>query len=95
MRAAVAKGIADMYVDDDATAAVMVDNAVLALSELSTTVLQVLCEHGGDGVESGHLWETVRHAVGEPPEGVDGETVVADVLRQLQTAGLVRWVAAG
>lgn len=94
MRAAVARGITDMYVDDDATAAVMVDNAVLALSELSTTVLQVLYEHGAEGVETGGLWVTVRRTVGDPPDGVDGEAVVDDVLRQLQTAGLVRWVAA-
>lgn len=94
MAVAVASSLEDVYVDSDGTAVVMVGTAVLALSELSTAVVQVLSSHGAEGVESGDLWATVRHAVGKPPEGVDGEAVVADVLRQLQSAGLVRWVAA-
>ena len=94
MRVTVASSLEDIYVDSDGTSVVMVDNAVLALSELSTTVLQVMAAGADEGVESGDLWSTVRHAMGDPPEGVDGEAVVADVLRQLQAAGLVRWVAA-
>ncbi len=94
MRVTVASRLEDIYVDSDGTAVVMIGNAVLALSELSTTVLQVLSVHGAEGVESGDLWVAVRRTMGAPPEGVDGEAVVADVLRQLQTAGLVRWVAA-
>ncbi|WP_300389784.1 hypothetical protein [uncultured Nocardioides sp.] len=93
MRVTLASGLEDLYVDSDGTAVVMIDNAVLALSKLSTIVLQVLSAHGADGVESGDLWEIVRHAVGDPPGDVDGEAVVAGVLRQLQTAGLARWVA--
>ena len=67
MRVTLASGLEDLYVDSDGTAVVMIDNAVLALSKLSTIVLQVLSAHGADGVESGDLWEIVRHAVGDPP----------------------------
>ena len=93
MRVTLASGLKDLYIDSDGTAVVMIDNAVLALPELSTTLLQALMGQGEEGVETGDLWVDVRHAVGEPPEGVDGEAVVAGVLGQLQAAGLVQWVA--
>ena len=84
-----APDVKDVYLDEDGTAAVMVGAAVLALSPVSSAIVQVLTTDREAGAELSQLWTEVRRPLVDAPDDEQGPALLRAVLDQLASIGLV------